>query len=79
MCLPQIDQLKKPTTAPHIVVGTPGRTLDLIRQRALSLKFVKHFILDECDRMLEDLGASIHSLDVNYSNYDYNLALSSYV
>jgi superfamily II DNA/RNA helicase len=52
---PQIDQLKKPTTAPHIVVGTPGRTLDLVRQRALTLKFVKHFILDECDRMLEDL------------------------
>lgn len=49
-----IETLKKST--PHIVVGTPGRILDLIRQKALVLKNVKHFILDECDRMLEQLG-----------------------
>jgi len=40
---------------PHIVVGTPGRLLALIRGRELSLKNVKHFILDECDKMLEQL------------------------
>ncbi|XP_075247322.1 ATP-dependent RNA helicase DDX39A-like [Convolutriloba macropyga] len=43
------------SNAPHIVVGTPGRTLALIREKALSLKEVKHFILDECDKMLEQL------------------------
>merc|ERR1711920_1187328 len=40
---------------PHVVVGTPGRLLALIRGRELSLKNVKHFILDECDKMLEAL------------------------
>merc|ERR1719238_1316768 len=40
---------------PHVVVGTPGRILALIRGRELSLKHVKHFILDECDKMLEQL------------------------
>jgi superfamily II DNA/RNA helicase len=40
---------------PHIVVGTPGRILALIRDKDLSLKHVKHFILDECDKMLEQL------------------------
>merc|ERR1719410_2851226 len=40
---------------PHVVVGTPGRILALIRGRELSLKNVKHFILDECDKMLEQL------------------------
>jgi len=40
---------------PHIVVGTPGRLLALIRGRELSLKGIKHFILDECDKMLEQL------------------------
>merc|ERR1712193_74625 len=40
---------------PHIVVGTPGRILGLIRSKALSLKNVKHFVLDECDKMLEAL------------------------
>ncbi len=41
---------------PHIIVGTPGRILALVRQKALSLKKVKHFVLDECDKMLEALG-----------------------
>jgi superfamily II DNA/RNA helicase len=40
---------------PHIVVGTPGRILALVRAKKLSLKNVKQFILDECDKMLEAL------------------------
>jgi superfamily II DNA/RNA helicase len=44
---------------PHIVVGTPGRILALIRDKDLSLKHVKHFILDECDKMLEQLGVCV--------------------
>ncbi|KAK4769360.1 hypothetical protein SAY86_027510 [Trapa natans] len=40
---------------PHIVVGTPGRILALARDKDLPLKNVRHFILDECDKMLESL------------------------
>ncbi|PWA37239.1 DEAD/DEAH box RNA helicase family protein isoform 3 [Artemisia annua] len=40
---------------PHIVVGTPGRILALARDKNLALKNVRHFILDECDKMLESL------------------------
>ncbi|KAL1432838.1 hypothetical protein MTO96_013038 [Rhipicephalus appendiculatus] len=40
---------------PHIVVGTPGRVLALVRTRKLQLRHVKHFVLDECDKMLEQL------------------------
>merc|ERR1712203_694147 len=40
---------------PHVVVATPGRILALIRAKELSLKNVKHFVLDECDKMLEAL------------------------
>merc|ERR1711981_794530 len=40
---------------PHIVVGTPGRILALTRSKKLNLKHCKHFILDECDKMLEQL------------------------
>jgi len=43
-----------------IVVATPGRLLDLIDQRALSLRDVEIFVLDEADQML-DLGF-IHAL-----------------
>ncbi len=48
------EVLKK--SCPHIVVGTPGRILALIRNKTLNLKNVKHFVLDECDKMLEQLG-----------------------
>lgn len=40
---------------PHIVVGTPGRILALIKAKLLNLKHLKHFVLDECDRMLDQL------------------------
>lgn len=37
---------------PQIVVGTPGRTLDLIRRGALQLNAVQTVVLDEADEML---------------------------
>mmetsp|Transcript_29698 Transcript_29698/g.72244 ORF Transcript_29698/g.72244 Transcript_29698/m.72244 type:complete len:436 (+) Transcript_29698:580-1887(+) len=40
---------------PHIVIGTPGRTLALVNDNALKLDKCKHFVLDECDKMLEQL------------------------
>lgn len=52
----QKDEETLKTTNPHIVVGTPGRILALIRNKKLNLKHIKHFILDECDKMLEQLG-----------------------
>jgi ATP-dependent RNA helicase RhlE len=48
----QIQALKK---GAEIVVATPGRLLDLYRQRALHLDKVKFVVLDEADRML-DMG-----------------------
>ncbi|MDE2404136.1 MAG: DEAD/DEAH box helicase [Sphingomonadales bacterium] len=43
-----------------ILVATPGRLLDLIDQRALTLRHVEIFVLDEADQMM-DLGF-IHAL-----------------
>ena len=49
---PQVEALQKGV---EIVVGTPGRLIDLYKQKHLSLKNVKIVILDEADEML-DLG-----------------------
>ncbi|NLB46141.1 MAG: DEAD/DEAH box helicase [Microbacteriaceae bacterium] len=48
----QIEQLK---AGAQVVVGTPGRLLDLAGQRLLDLKNVREMVLDEADKML-DLG-----------------------
>ena len=49
---PQIDAL---TAGVDIVVGTPGRLLDLSQRRHLDLSAVRALVLDEADKML-DLG-----------------------
>ncbi|CAI8017517.1 DEAD-box ATP-dependent RNA helicase CshA [Geodia barretti] len=37
----------------HIVIGTPGRTLDHVRQGTLDLRSVRFMVLDEADEMLD--------------------------
>lgn len=45
-----IDRLKNET--PHIVVGCPGRTFDMIKRGYLNTSKIRVFILDEADEML---------------------------
>ena len=57
-------QIKALKSGAHIVVGTPGRLLDLIKRKALKLQDVETLILDEADEMLnmgflEDIEAII--------------------
>jgi len=49
-------KLLKGLKPPHIIVGTPGRILQLIRQKHLSLADLKMFVLDECDRLLDQMN-----------------------
>jgi ATP-dependent RNA helicase RhlE len=49
---PQVEALKRGT---DILIATPGRLLDLINQRYITLGHIRHFVLDEADRML-DMG-----------------------
>merc|ERR1712113_264813 len=40
---------------PHILIGTPGRVLGLLREKDLKLDKLTQFVLDECDKCLEKL------------------------
>jgi ATP-dependent RNA helicase DeaD len=48
----QVTQLKR---GPEIVIGTPGRILDLMQRRELNVSQLRFVVLDEVDRML-DIG-----------------------
>ena len=53
--VPQGAQVNAIRQGVDILIATPGRLLDLMNQRVLSLKDIKFFVLDEADRML-DMG-----------------------
>ena len=48
-------QINKLRAKPHVIIATPGRLIDHIEQKNLSLKNVRYLVLDEADRML-DMG-----------------------
>jgi len=52
-----VDQHKKilAEETPHIVIGTPGRILQLVKEKNLKLDKLKRFIMDECDQLLESI------------------------
>jgi len=47
------DMLKE--SPPHILIGTPGRMLGLLRDKDLKLDKLTQFVLDECDKCLDKL------------------------
>jgi ATP-dependent RNA helicase RhlE len=53
--VPQYNQVSALRRGVDILVATPGRLLDLMNQRHISLHDIKYFVLDEADRML-DMG-----------------------
>merc|ERR1712025_315363 len=43
------------TDCPHVLIGTPGRLLGLLREKDLKLDKLTQFVLDECDKCLDKL------------------------
>lgn len=50
---PIMPQLKRLQRGAQVVVGTPGRLVDMIERRALSLSSIRFLVLDEADEMLK--------------------------
>jgi ATP-dependent RNA helicase DDX5/DBP2 len=53
--VPKINQVRDLRNGVNLLIATPGRLIDLIKQEICSLKEVTYFVLDEADRML-DMG-----------------------
>ena len=75
---PQIGALR---SGCDILIATPGRLLDLVDQGALDLSRIKHFVLDEADRMLDmgfihDIKRIIRSLPVTRQNLMFSATYS---
>ena len=75
----QIKALKRPT---QLVVATPGRLLDLIRRKAISLKAVNYVVLDEADELLnmgfqEDINSILDSIEIDYSLWLFSATMPS--
>ena len=47
--------IERVSNAPHIIIGTPTRVLELDKSSALAIKEVESLVIDECDMMI-DLG-----------------------
>lgn len=49
---------------PHILIGTPGRVLQFVKDRVINLDQLKRLILDECDEMLRTKAMRIQVQEI---------------
>ncbi|OAB78006.1 DEAD/DEAH box helicase [Cochleicola gelatinilyticus] len=56
---PQIERLQQPT---HIIVATPGRLIDLIQRKAVSITNTSYLVLDEADEMVTALKDGLDTI-----------------
>lgn len=75
----QIRALQKPT---QIIVATPGRLLDLIRRKAVSLNNVRYLVLDEADEMLnmgfkDDIDDILSNIKVPHNTWLFSATMPS--
>ncbi|KAG0356246.1 Suppressor of the cold-sensitive snRNP biogenesis mutant brr1-1 [Podila minutissima] len=56
--------LKDKALCPHIAVGVPARFKNLIALGHLKAENIKHIILDECDKIMEDDGMRLNIYDI---------------
>lgn len=75
----QITQLRSKV---NIVVATPGRLIDLVKRKALSLEAIRYVVLDEADEMLnmgfkEDLNTILSFMPESKSTWLFSATMPS--
>ncbi|MFZ4828624.1 MAG: DEAD/DEAH box helicase [Phototrophicaceae bacterium] len=77
-------QIRRLERGVHVVVGTPGRTLDLIQRGAMDLRNIRFLVLDEADEMLqlgfiEDIETILRATPSDRQSVLFSATLSSSV
>ncbi|WP_185859164.1 DEAD/DEAH box helicase [Blattabacterium cuenoti] len=78
------SQIKSLQNKTHIIIGTPGRIIDLIKRKKLHLANIKYLILDEADEMLnmgfkEELDYIIDMLPKKRQSLLFSATMSKYM
>jgi ATP-dependent RNA helicase UAP56/SUB2 len=50
-----VEKLKSKDKSPHILIATPGRLKQYVATKTVNLGSVRHFVIDECDKVLDSL------------------------
>ncbi|OFI46681.1 RNA helicase [Floricoccus penangensis] len=70
----QIERLKK---APEIVIATPGRALELVKDKKIKMTAINTIVLDEVDQLVEDGQFNFVKPIINRTPKDYQFAFYS--
>ena len=76
------DQIKKLEYGVNIIVGTPGRLIDLYKRRRLHFKYLRFVCIDEADRMFDmgfapDIKYILSQIKTNYQFMLFSATLDS--
>lgn len=61
----RVDEQVLRINRPQVVVSTTGRMIDLIRCKKINLNHVKHFVIDECDKILGLMDSRMDVMKIN--------------
>ena len=78
------DQIRSLRDKPQIIVGTPGRVIDLINRKALDFSEIQWMVLDEADEMLsmgfkEDLATILSTTPETKHTYLFSATMNKEV
>ncbi len=70
-------QIKKLRDKPHIIIGTPGRIMDLIKKRKITHHTIRTMIIDEADHLLERNEAATIKAILHSTSRDKQIGIFS--
>lgn len=70
----QIDKLKK---RPEILIGTPGRVLELMKNKKVKSQVIQTIVMDEVDQLFHDAELNLTKQILNYSVTEHQLVFYS--